>query len=146
MTRSARVNYAVEKMFGTQTEPIFSIYLINTDEDLRRVTLGINAGRPSKTEVLPLVAFLPNEFANLRITLTQTPGNLYCGYANSLHYDFAADNAILANLCETAMKKGRLAGNCAKAMMKDALVEATKENCRSFDQNATCQVKTCIPT
>ena len=48
-----RIKDAVEKLFRSQAELEISIYLVNNDEDLRRVALGMNAGRDSLKEAVP---------------------------------------------------------------------------------------------
>ncbi len=141
--QAQRVKNAVDKLFRAQAEPDISVYLVNTDEDLRRVALGLNAGRDSLKEAVPFVAFLPAELQALTIQATQTPGDLPCAHANRLHHDIIATDDQLAQLCETAMKSGRVAGNCSQGMMKDVIAEATKENCRTVTKEGSCQVATC---
>lgn len=138
-----RVKDAVEKLFRSQSEPDISVYLVNTDEDLRRVALGLNAGRDSLKEAVPFVAFLPAELQECEIQATQTPGSLPCAHANGLHHDIVATDEQLARLCEIAMKSGRVAGNCSQGIMKDVMAEAAKENCRTVTRDGSCQVATC---
>src|SRR5205085_1562101 len=79
--QTQRVRDAVEKLFRSQTEPDISIYLVQNDDDLRRVALGMNAGRDSLKEAVPFVAFLPAELEAAEIRANQTPGNLPCAHA-----------------------------------------------------------------
>jgi hypothetical protein len=140
-----RVKNAVDKLFRLKAEPDISVYLVSTDEDLRRVALGLNAGRDSLKEAVPIVAFLPGELKALAIQVNQTPGNLPCAHANTLHHDIIATDEQLTQLCEAAMNGGRLAGNCSQGMMKDVINEATKENCRTVTQEGACHVGSCQP-
>jgi hypothetical protein len=138
-----RVQDAVSKLFRAQAEPDISVYLINTDDDLRRVVLGMNAGRDSLKEAVPLVAFLPTEFESVGIQVTQTPGNLPCDYANKLHHDLVATDTQLVQLCERAMRSGRVSGNCSKGSMNDIIERATREKCRTVTKEGNCQVTAC---
>lgn len=141
--QNARVRDAVEKLFRSQAEPEISMYLISTDEDLRRVALGLNAGRSSLKETVAFVAFLPQELSDLGIQITQTPGDLPCAYANNLHHDMTGTDAQLEKLCKTAIEKARAVGNCTKGMMKDVIDEATKEKCRTVIQEDHCLAEGC---
>lgn len=142
-----RVKDAVEKLFRSQAEPELSVYLVECDDDLRRVALGLNAGRDSLKEAVAFVAFLPAEIRSLGIQCDHTPGNanLPCPHANSLHHDLVATDDQLMTLCESAMKAGREAGNCSPGAMKEAFAEAEKENCRTVSQTGNCQVAKCLP-
>jgi hypothetical protein len=141
-----RVRDAVAKVFRSQAEPEISTYFCHSDEDLRRVALGMNAGRDKLNEPVPFVAFLLSEFEALGIQATQTPGALPCAHANRLHYDILATDNQLGQLCETAMNDGRIAGNCSSGMMNDTIKEATKEKCRTVTQDGNCLVANCHPT
>ena len=139
----ARLRDAVEKVFLTPREQAISVYLVNTDDDLRRVALGMNAGRGSLKEAVPFVAFLPTEVRAAGIVMRQTPGDLPCDHANRIHYDWVATDAQLAALCEAAMNAGREAGNCSQGMMKDAVEKAGQERCRAATGGSGCLVPGC---
>ena len=138
-----RAKVAVEKLFRTQSQPEISIYLISNDEDLRRVALGMNAGRDSLKESVPFVAFRSEELRTLGIEATQTPGDLPCGHASSLHYDMIATDDQLLTLCSKAMTCGRVAANCTTGMMKEVVQEAISEGCRTAVPSGTCSVAVC---
>ena len=97
---------AVRNVFRNQTEPDISIYLIHSDEELRRVAVGMNANRDSLHEALAFAVFLPNELAQFGIQLTSTPGDLRCEFANHLHYDAIATDQQLEDLCRGVMRQG----------------------------------------
>lgn len=140
-----RVKDAVDKLFRSQSERDISIYLVHNDEDLRRVALGMNAGRVSLKEAVPFVAFLPAELESAAIRANPTPGNLPCAHANCLHHDIQATDEQLTQLCQSAMQSGRVAGNCSQGMMKDIITAAKAENCRTVTTEGLCQVQTCNP-
>lgn len=143
--QAQRVKDAVEKLFRLQPEPQISVFLINSDEDLRRVALGLNAGRDSLREAVAFVAFLPSELQANAVQPSKTPGNLPCGHANNLHHDIVATDEQLTKLCETAIENGRVAGNCSQGMMKDVIAESTKEERRTITQEGACGVTSCQP-
>jgi hypothetical protein len=141
--QNQRVKDAVDKLFRSQQESEISVYLVSTDEDLRRIALGLNAGRGSLREAVPLIAFLPAELEKLNIQVNQTAGNLPCSHANRLHRDIIATDDQLTELCQTAMNSGRIAGNCSPGMMKEIVDLATKENCRTVITIGLCTVTEC---
>lgn len=138
-----RARNAVRELFRLQSEPDISIYLIRGDEDLRRVAIGMNAGRPSLREAIAFVAFLPDELRAVSIEPRPTPGNLPCEYANGLHFDMTAGDDQLEQLCRSAMQNGRIAGNCSKSIMTDVVAAAREENCRSVSAFGACLVAGC---
>lgn len=138
-----RSNEVALKIFRGAGDLGISMYRVNTDDDLRRVVLGLNTARGSLTENVPLVGFAVAELNALHIEARLAPGNLPCPHANSLHYDLVAADEQLADLCRSAMEKGRVASNCSQGMMKDVLDLAKKEQCRSAITDGQCSVPVC---
>ena len=143
---TTRAINAVNKVFRTPPEPVISVYLVNCDEDLRRVALGINAGRDSLTEPVPFVAFPVAELYAVGIEIRETLGILPCAFANRLHRDLVATDEQLEKMCEAAMRNGRMVGNCSSGMMKEAREEALKEKCRTASKDDVCRVLSCCTT
>jgi hypothetical protein len=56
-----RVKKAVKNVFRSQEEPEISIYQVSSDEELRRVAVGMNANRDSLNESLAFAVILPAE-------------------------------------------------------------------------------------
>jgi hypothetical protein len=81
----------VQQIFRNQAEAEISIYLVKTDDDLRRVAIGMNANRDSLTEAISFLAFNQSELTAAGISKPPTtPGDLRCNYANALHFDMTA--------------------------------------------------------
>ena len=141
-----RVKAAVQQVFRNQPQPEISIYLIATDDDLRRVAIGLNAGRSSLKEDIAFVAFTSAELQVASITLpAKTPGALKCDYANSLHHDMTATDAQLEKLCTDLMNSGRQAARCGKGVMTDAETLTIQEKCKSVPNIDKCGVEACQP-
>lgn len=138
-----RVRDAVDKVFFSTTNPHVSLYLIESDDDLRRVALGLNAGRDSLKEAICFVALLPDELSQCGISAMPTPGTLTCPAANRLHHDTTPTVEQLTQLCDLAMKNGRDVGHCSKGMMNDVIDRAKSEKCLLVDASGPCTVGSC---
>lgn len=139
-----RSELAANKVFQGEESDGFSVYLIRTDEDLRRVAIGLNSTRDSATEEINLVAFHPEELTHAGISSKPTPGNTRCHYANRLHHDLTATRAQLVQLCHNAMQGGRAAKKCTSATMRDVLAAAQTEQCdAAFNPPKGCLAENC---
>lgn len=139
-----RVQLAVNKVFRNQLEPEISVYLVSTDDDLRRVAVGYNAGRRgSLHETIAFLPILKPEIENLGIQISKTPANLNCDYANQLHYDLLATDLQLEQLCTNLINANRLAAKCSESSMKKAVELTREEKCKSVPDNIECNVSHC---
>lgn len=139
-----RVKDAVKNVFRNQVEKEISIYLVSSDEELRRVAVGMNANRGSLTEALAFAVLLPGELANHGIQPSQTLGDLKCEFANRLHFDAIATDQQLEDLCRALMVAGRTEGRCTGGMMKSAEQDARNEGCAAATDAPPCRVAACI--
>jgi hypothetical protein len=138
------VKDAIKNVFRNQEGPKISIYRVGSDEELRRVAIGMNANRDSLSEALAFAVLLPAELVQFGIQLTQTPGDLRCEFANRLHYDAIATDQQLEDLCRSLMMGGRTEGRCTGGMMKAAAQEAVAEGCAAATNTNTCRVAACV--
>ena len=139
-----RVASAVAKVFRNQLEPEISVYLVTTDDDLRRVAIGYNAGR--KGSLHEMIAFLPilkSELEQQGIQITKKPANLKCDYANQLHYDLIASDNQLDALCRSLMNSNRDVGRCSESTMRAAEQRAADEKCKSVPGIIECGLAGC---
>lgn len=139
-----RVKEAVKNIFRNQVEREISVYRVSSDEELRRVAVGMNANRDSLNEALAFAVLLPDELAQHRIQLTQTPGDLKCEFANRLHFDAIATDQQLEALCRALMTAGRTEGRCTGGMMRSAAQEAVNEGCAAATKTPPCRVAACV--
>lgn len=139
-----RVKDAVRNVFRNQQEPAISVYRVSSDEELRRVAVGMNANRDSLGEALAFAILRPAELGQFGIQLTQTPGDLKCAFANRLHYDAVATDQQLEDLCRALMAAGRSEGRCTGGMMKAAAQDALAEGCAAATNRHPCQVAACV--
>lgn len=141
-----RIKAAVAQVFRNQVEPVISIYLVSTDEDLRRIAIGMNANRDSLHENIAFLAFQPGELAAAGIQPpVRTPGDLLCDYANARHHDMIATDAQLEQLCTNLMNAGREVARCSGGVMKDAEKLARAESCKAVPHVVQCGVAACNP-
>jgi hypothetical protein len=139
-----RIPSAVTQVFRNQGEPEISVFLVNNDEDLRRVAIGYNAGR--KGALHETIAFLPilrSELEESGIRITKTPANLKCDHANQLHHDLLATNEQLETLCRNLIAANRTAAKCSESAMKSAAELARQEKCKSIPGVVECGLAPC---
>lgn len=139
-----RVKDAVKNVFRNQVQAEISIYRVSSDEELRRVAVGMNANRDSLNEAIAFAVLLPEELARHGIQLTQTPGDLKCEFANRLHFDAVANDQQLEDLCRALMAAGRTEGRCTGGMMKAAAEMAVGEGCAAATKTLPCRVEGCV--
>ena len=126
-----------EAVFLSDERP-YSLFRVSDDEELRRVTMGINGGRASLREDVFYVPILPNELTDAGIAFSQTPGDTSCRMANRLHFDADASEDQLSRLCRQLihssreilpLKKSRLTPWVELVRSEGCLADATSENC-----------------
>jgi hypothetical protein len=127
----ARVANAVREVFRSDPGRAFSVYVLEGDDDLHRVALGLNANRDSLTEALDLVGFSRQELAACGIKPVQSAGETKCSGANRRHFDVFASELQLAELCGSAMQAGRTVGRLKKSDMRPIVEKATQDGCRA---------------
>lgn len=141
-----RIQGAVDQVFRNQVEPEMSVYLLNTDEDFRRVAIAMNANRDSLHETIAFITFQPSDLEAVGIPAPlQSIGDLKCDHANALHRDMMATDFQLGQLCTRLMNAGREAARCSGGMMKEAEKLALGENCKSVPNVLQCGVNNCKP-
>jgi hypothetical protein len=139
-----RAKAAVKLIFRNQPGSEISIYLVATDDDLRRVAIGMNANRDSLTETIEFLPFNETDLTAAGIGKPiQTPGDLKCEHANALHFDMTASDDQLEKLCVDLRKAKRDAARCTKGAMKDAEKLTVAEKCKSAPNVHKCGVRTC---
>lgn len=78
----SRVDDVVRVVFLCDPNP-YSLFRVETDEELERVVIGLNGGRPSLTIDSDFIALQPIELIDAGVEPEQTLGNTLCGIANS---------------------------------------------------------------
>ena len=101
-----RVEEVVRTVFLRDPKP-YSLFQVATDEELRRVTMGVNSGRGSLKEDVAYIPILAEELAAAGIRVDQTVGDTRCVLANRLHRDIPAEDASLRNLCRMILQAQR---------------------------------------
>jgi hypothetical protein len=101
-----RVEEVVRTVFLRDPKP-YSLFQVATDEELRRVTMGVNSGRDSLKEDVAYIPILAEELETAGIRVDQTAGDTRCVLANRLHRDIPAEDASLRNLCRMILQANR---------------------------------------
>jgi len=125
---SERDVLAARQVFASDGGPV-SLWRINSNMELRRVTIAINESRQVFHEKLDLLPILPDEIASLGVMPLQTPGRSECPPAAGLHYDVTMNDTEAANLCRILIEAGRELGRCTPGQMKLAVEVSESEGC-----------------
>jgi hypothetical protein len=136
------VEQRVQAVFLRDVSP-YSLYLVGSDEDLKRVTMGINGGRSSLTEDVNYLPILPAEFESAGIEVNKSPGDTRCRIANDLHYDFSADEEQLIRLCQTIVDANRLILPLKRNQLAPWSQQTKDDGCLSFRESTKCNAAAC---
>jgi hypothetical protein len=120
-----------------------SLYRVETDEELQRVVIGLNGGRPSLTIDSDFIAVLPTELDAVGIDAQQTPGRTLCRFANSLHFDIPASEPQVTELCRHLIVQRREVIHLSKGMIRPLVAQANADGCLVFTESPGCRVPRC---
>jgi hypothetical protein len=139
-----RVSDIIDVVFNRKTYP-YSVYLVQSDEELHRVIIGMNGGRESLTAESHFVAIHAHELESSGIRIDHTPGEgvTSCRFANSLHHDLPAENDQLKALCLSLIAAGRKAATFTKGRTRVIVPEAEAIGCLAVPESTSCSVERC---
>ncbi len=139
-----RVSDIIDLVFNRRTYP-YSVYLVRSDEELRRVIVGMNGGRESLTAESHFIAIRADELEAAGIRNDHTPGEgiTSCSFANSLHHDLPAENDQLKTLFYSLIAAGRKAATFTKGRTKAIVPEAETLGCLAVPAATKCSHERC---
>lgn len=130
-----RVNDALESIFKLRNRGLFSIYRVESSDDLRRVAVGLNSMRGALTEKLYLLAIREKDLESLE--LRKVSGDTLCHHANILHRDVAVDDlGILRTMVKNMMLEGRATKKLNARLMGIAVELARRDQCDAIQGTA----------
>ena len=146
-----RVTEAVNRGFNV-TQPKQSLFLIRHADDLRRVVVGMCAGRQKPTKKpFHFVPFTPAELTAAGITPARVSEDLTGCFVASreLHHDAEADEAALRQLCRNAFGVNRPRVDLDPRTLKALHSTANAEGCPACPSQSRpapppCHVPTCL--
>ena len=139
-----RVSDIIDLVFNRKTYP-YSVYLVRTDEELRRVIIGMNGGRESLTAESHFIAIRAEELDAAGIGHDHTPGEgiTRCHFANSLHHDLTAENDQFKALCLALIAAVRKAATFTKGRTRAIVPEAEALGCLAVPEATSCRHERC---
>lgn len=132
----------VQLVFKIDHKP-YSLFRVESDEDLQKVVIGLNGGRPSLTCDSDFIAILPSELAAAGILATRTAGDTLCRFANALHYDIPAEDRQLLALCRGLIDRGRPVVHLTKGMTRPLAAIAQADGCLAVPDSSGCRLARC---
>ena len=139
---ASRVADVVEVVFLRDPNP-YSLFRVETDEELRRIVIGLNGGRPSLTIDSDFVPLLLTDLIDAGVEPKPALGETLCGIANLLHYDLRATPHQLACVCHAVIKQQRRMVHISKSMLRPLAEQARKDGCRVVPDSQGCLVQGC---
>lgn len=139
-----RVADVVQAVFLQDPKP-YSLFQVASDEDLRRVTMGINGGRGSLREDVHYIPILPTDLSAVRIDPSLSTGDTRCHLANRLHFDIAAEPDQLRDLCRTLLHEERKVLSMKRNQLEPWAEQTRSEGCLADRESAECKVSGCVP-
>ena len=121
----------------------FSVFVVNTDEDLQRVVIGMNGGRTSLSSESNFVALLPEDLDAAGVKAVPCPGKTLCRLANALHHDIPAQDQQLLALCLRLLREKRQLIHLPKRRIKPLEDRARAEGCKVVPESTGCKVPHC---
>ena len=140
-----RAEDVVRLVFHRDTHP-YSVYLVGSDDDLRRLIIGMNGGRPSLSSESYFVALFPEDLQAIGLRAEHTPdqGTTECRFARLLHHDVVASEQKIAELCLHLFEQGRAAKYFSKGRTKLLIPLAEADGCYAAVKDSTsCRVDAC---
>ncbi len=116
-------------VFASSSDSGISLFLVNSDSDLRRVALALNEYTVSPRQRLTLLPIRPEELSAAGVGYEQTLGASKCPVAADLHYDMTGGKQELVRLCRLLLDAKRDVGGCSRGNMKLALELSKAEGC-----------------
>jgi hypothetical protein len=132
----------VRVVFKIDPKP-YSLFRVETDDELHRVVIGLNDGRPSLTCDSDFIAILPTELESVGIDAWHSTGDTLCRFANALHYDISAEDDQLLTMCRWMIGQGREAIHLTKGMTRPMADKAQEDGCLVVPASPGCRVARC---
>lgn len=118
-----------------------SVFQVESDGDLSRVAVALNAARARPKDEIRLVAVLPSELNG--ISILKTGGQTPCFRVNGLHRDLVPDNAKAIADLASQLFAARTPKKFKTSHMEEAIAEAESDGCRAAVPNS--QACVCDP-
>jgi hypothetical protein len=137
-----RTTEVVRVVFLRDPKP-YSLFRAVSDDDFRRITMGINGGRSSLKEEVAYIPILPEELAEFAIDVVQGAGDTLCRAANRIHFDMPADETQLNALCKKLIDNARPVISLRRNQLADWESMAKAEGCLADRNSIECKVADC---
>ncbi len=121
----------------------YSLFVVETDDELRWVTMGINSGRGSLKEDVYFIPIRPGEFESVGVSVGKTLGDTRCHIANDLHREFVAEEEQLRQLCHKVMEARRAVLSLRSSELVHWESQTREEGCLAVKDSPGCKVVRC---
>lgn len=127
------VENALNNIFNSH-DFIYSLWLINSEQDLHCVAATLNANRASPKEEIPFIWMTQGDLDQVGVVPIQLDEGK-CLYAQKLHFNVTLEPNQAKELCYLLMNKIKKASKCTKSEMK-LVVEAQKtRGCKAYENH-----------
>lgn len=135
-----RIEHIASHVFPA-AESQFSLYQVNSDDELKRVVVGLNSYRQRLRDKIDFVAFTHAEITTAGLSIVDSPGNTLCDAANRLHVDIVAPSpghAAFRRLCAKVVEAHRPTFRISRVKAREMVGELKQYGCHVFEANTDC--------
>lgn len=112
---------------------IYSLWLVNSDEDLYGIISALSADRNPKDQDIDFIYLTPEEIENLSIKIEQTTEGKCLAVAD-LHHNATIPKEIAYQLCQLLkIKNTREAQRCKRKQTKAILEHQKEKGCKAVE-------------
>jgi hypothetical protein len=141
--RTAEVAQTV--FLSDQSDDGYSVFRVDGDTALQRITIGYNAKRSSLRNDIEWLPITDEELAAAGITPSHTTGDTPCHFANSLHYDLPMDHDPIIKLCRSLIESKRSPISLKRNQLQTWVDLALSTGCFADRESKGCTATDCAP-
>lgn len=132
------VENALNNIFNSH-DYVYSLWLINSEQDLICVASTLNANRGSPKEEIPFIWINQDDLEKVGLSLQQIDEGK-CLYAKKLHFNVTIEPEKARELCYLLMNNFEKSAKCKKTEMKKLVEVQTTYGCKAYDNHPlVCQ-------
>ena len=137
-----RAGEVARSIFLSDPKP-YSVFLVSTAEEFRRVCIGYNGGRTSLTSELYWLPLLGADLTACGLQTQSSPGETRCDFANQRHHDIDGDEEKVRQLCRRIIEQQISCCQVRKSQLTTWVEIAKAENCLAVQSAQGCGVASC---
>ena len=140
-----RTAEVAEAIFLSDPSDGYSVFLVDGDAALQRVTTAYNSRRGGLSYDLVWLPILESEVIAAGMNPVRSAGDTPCHFANGRHYDLPTDAVAIGRLCQTLIASEREALSLKGKQVKPWADQAVTDGCMATKVSTACRADGCLP-